>query len=288
MVHNGIEYGVMQLISETYDLLKRGVGMSAEELAAVYEQWNRTELGSYLLEITVPIFRRKAEKKTTVPLIDLILDQAGQKGTGMWMSQDALGLQVPTPNIDVAVMMRDLSGYLSERKAAGETLQGPATHFQGERERFIEQAKNALYAGMIISYAQGMALLKKASAMYSYALDLEAVARIWRGGCIIRAALLEDLRAAYQAQPDLPNLVLDAHLGRKISSRQADLRAVVRTAADLGLPAPGLMASLGYFDAYRSAWLPTNLIQAQRDYFGAHTYQRIDLPGVFHTVWSEE
>jgi len=288
MVHNGIEYGVMQLISETYDLMKRGLGMNADSLAAVYERWNRTEISSYLLEITAPIFRRHDEKQTGVPLIDMILDQARQKGTGMWMSQDAMELQMPTPNIDVAVMMRNLSGYRSKRRAAEEMLHGPKTQFQGERERFIEHLKKALYAGMIITYAQGMALLKKASLTYDYGLDLEVVARIWRGGCILRAALLEDIRAAYQAQPDLPNIMMDTHLGREISNRQGPLRIVVGAAANLGLPVPGLMASLAYFDAYRSTWLPANLIEAQRDYFGAHTYERIDMPGVFHTVWSEE
>ena len=288
MVHNGIEYGVMQLISETYDLMKRGLGMNADSLAAVYERWNRTGLSSYLLEITAPIFRRHDEKKTGAPLIDMVLDQARQKGTGMWMSQDAMELQVPTPNIDVAVMMRNLSGYRSERKAAAEVLRGPETRFQGESERFVEHLENALYAGVIITYAQGMALLRKASFTYDYGLDLEVVARIWRGGCIIRAALLKDIRAACQARPDLPNIMMDSHLGREIANRREQLRTVLGAAADLGLPVPGLMASLAYFDAYRSAWLPTNLIQAQRDYFGAHTYERIDMPGVFHTAWSEQ
>jgi 6-phosphogluconate dehydrogenase len=288
MVHNGIEYGVMQLISETYDLMKRGLGMKADSMAAVYERWNRTELDSYLLEITAPILRRRDEKKAGAPLIDMILDRARQKGTGMWMSQDAMELRVPTPNIDVAVMMRNLSGYRSERKAAAETLHGPETRFQGDGERFLEQTEKALYTGMITTYAQGMALLDKASRTYDYGLDPEVVAAVWRGGCIIRAGLLEDILAAYQARPDLPNIVMDTRLGREIANRQEALRIVVRTAADLGLPVPGLMASLAYWDAYRSGWLPTNLIQAQRDYFGAHTYERIDMDGVFHTVWSEE
>jgi len=288
MVHNGIEYGVMQLISETYDLMKRGMGMNADSLAAVYERWNRTELSSYLLEITAPIFRRQDDKKTGVPLIDTILDLARQKGTGMWMSQDAMELRVPIPNIDVAVMMRNLSGYRSERGAIEKMLHGPKTRFQGESERLIEHIEKALYAGMIITYAQGMALIEKASITYAYGLDLEVVAAIWRGGCIIRAALLEDIHAAYQTRPDLPNIMMDTHLGREIANRQGELRIVVATAADLGLPVPGLMASLAYFDAYRSGWLPTNLIQAQRDYFGAHTYERIDMDGVFHTAWTEE
>lgn len=286
MVHNGIEYGLMQLIAETYDLLKRGLGLKPEELHAVYDGWNRTELNGYLLEITAQIFRQQ-DDQTGGPLIDLILDEAWQKGTGMWTSWDAMDLQVATPTIDVAVVMRGLSGYKAERQAASQVLPGANLKFPRDRKRFLGQLKNALYAGMIITYAQGMALLTKASQAYGYGLNLEAVARVWRGGCIIRAALLEDIRAAYQLRPDLPNLLLNDHLGKEVTGRQADLRAVVGLAAQSGLPAPGLMACLAYFDAYRSAWLPANLIQAQRDFFGAHTYERVDAPGVFHTRWGE-
>jgi 6-phosphogluconate dehydrogenase len=287
MVHNGIEYGLMELIAETYDLLKRGLGLTPAELAPLYDRWNREELNSFLVQITAKIFTRK-DDRTGLPLIDLILDQAKQKGTGMWTSWDAMDLQVGTPTIDVAVVMRDLSGYQTERQAAAKFLSGPAPAFSGDRERFLGQVKNALYAGMIATYAQGLALLRKASATYAYDLDLEAVARIWRGGCIIRAALLEDIRAAYKARADLPNLLLDPRLGREFLDRQADLREVVKTAATLGLPAPGFMVSLAYFDACRSALLPANLIQAQRDFFGAHTYERLDAPGAFHTEWEEE
>ncbi len=287
MVHNGIEYGLMQLIAETYDLMKRGLGLSPEELASVYDTWNHTELNSYLLEITARIFRQRDEK-TGQPLIDLILDQAKQKGTGKWTSWDAMDLQVPTPSIDAAVMMRDLSGYKAERQAAAQVLKGPAAIFPGERESFIGPLKHALYAGMIITYAQGMALLSQASRTYNYQLNLELVARIWRGGCIIRAALLQDIRAAFRARPDLPNLLMDSRLGQEVMSRQTDLRTIVCRAGELGLPAPGLMVSLAYFDAYRSATLPANLTQAQRDYFGAHTYERLDTPGIFHTQWPED
>ena len=287
MVHNGIEYGLMELIAETYDLLKRGLGLTPAELAPLYDRWNRTELNSFLLEITAKIFARQ-DDRTGKPLVDMILDKAKQKGTGMWTSWDAMDLQVGTPAIDVAVVMRDLSGDREERQAAAQALTGPAPTFTGDRERFIDQLKNALYAGMIATYAQGMALLQKASATYHYGLDLEAVARIWRGGCIIRAALLEDIRTAYKANAALPNLLMDPFLSQEFLSREANLRAVVQAAAGLGLPAPALMATLGYFDAYRSAVLPANLIQAQRDYFGAHTYERRDAPGIFHTQWEEE
>jgi 6-phosphogluconate dehydrogenase len=287
MVHNGVEYGLMQLIAETYDLLKRGLGLPPKELQALYEGWSQAELSSYLVEITAHIFRRQDEK-TGQPLLDLILDEARQKGTGMWTSWDAMDLQAPTPSIDIAVVMRDLSGYKEERRAAGQLLSGPGLVFQGDRQGFIGRLKDALYAAMIITYAQGLALLRRASQAYNYGLDLEAVARIWRGGCIIRAALLEDIRAAFKIRPGLANLLLDPHLGTQVTIRQDNLREVVRTAAALGLPAPGLMVSLAYFDAYRSLWLPANLIEAQRDYFGAHTYARVDAPGVFHTEWRED
>ncbi|MGA9755268.1 MAG: NADP-dependent phosphogluconate dehydrogenase [Desulfobaccales bacterium] len=287
MVHNGIEYGLMELIVETYDLLKRGLGLTPAELASLYDRWNQAELNSFLMEITTKIFARQ-DDRTGKPLVDMILDKAKQKGTGMWTSWDAMDLQVGTPTIDVAVVMRDLSGCRDERQAAAQVLAGPTHTFTGDRERFIGQLKNALYASMIATYAQGMALLQKASATYRYGLDLEAVARIWRGGCIIRAALLEDIRTAYQANAALPNLLMDPHLSQEFLSREADLRAVVQVAAALGLPAPALMVTLGYFDAYRSAVLPANLIQAQRDFFGAHTYERLDAPGIFHTQWEEE
>ena len=286
MVHNGIEYGLMQLISETYDLMKRGLRMDADALANVYAQWNQTELSSYLLEITTHIFRQKDETDPTSPLIDMIRDQARQKGTGKWTSQEAMELMVPTSIIDTAVMMRGLSGCLMERKAVAEVLHRTETPFRGDGDQFVSQLRNALYVSMIMTYAQGMALLKEASVVYGYGLDLDSVARIWRGGCIIRAALLEDIRRAYETWPDLPNLMVDRQLSLAIVSRQEDLRTVVRTAVDLGLPAPGLMASLGCLDALQSVWLPDNLIQAQRDYFGAHTYERTDSQGVFHTVWS--
>jgi len=286
MVHNGIEYGLMELIAETYDLMKRGVGLTNDELHVVYNKWNQGELKSYLIEITSEIFLQR-DDKTQDRLIDMILDEAKQKGTGKWTSWGAMDLQVPTPTVDAAVMMRDLSGYKVERKIAAQMIHGPKTIFKGNRDRFISQLRNALYASMIITYAQGMALLKQASNAYGYGLNLEAVARIWRGGCIIRAALLEDIRTACQKKPGLVNLLMDPHLSEEVMARQGDLREIVSVAANLGLPAPGLMVSLAYFDGYRSAWLPANLMQAQRDYFGAHTYERVDEKGIFHTQWGQ-
>ncbi|MEZ4705592.1 MAG: hypothetical protein R3A44_00215 [Caldilineaceae bacterium] len=213
------------------------------------------------------------------------MDAAKQKGTGKWTSQDAMNLGAPTPTIDAAVAMRNLSALKDERTAASQVLTGPVIHSPAARSEFAAQLHNAFYAATIISYAQGMAQLKSASEAYAYNLDLATVARIWRGGCIIRAALLEEMRRAYGDQPTLANLLLDQKLGQIVMARQADLRAIVCRAAEMGLPAPGFMASLAYFDGYRSARLPANLIQAQRDDFGAHTYERIDQKGVFHTQW---
>jgi 6-phosphogluconate dehydrogenase len=253
----------------------------------VYRQWNKGELNGYLMEITSHIFS-KADEKTGKRLIDEILDVAKQKGTGMWTSQSAMELQVPIPTIDLAVAMRDLSVFAKEREQVGAIYQRPMHRFNSDRDTFLRQLGRALYAAMIITYAQGLALLAIASDKYQYHLDLEAVARIWRGGCIIRAALLEDICAAFRAQPDLPNLLLAPNLSHKVMEHQEYLRRVVCQAAESGVPAPGLMVSLGYLDAYRSAWLPANLIQAQRDYFGAHTYERIDAKGTFHTEWEKD
>jgi 6-phosphogluconate dehydrogenase len=263
------------------------LGLQPQDLAAIFEQWNQEELNSFLIEITSKIFRR-LDDKTGQPLVDLILDKAKQKGTGMWTTEEALHLQVGTPTIDMAVVMRDLSGFKSEREAAAQVLARPQIAFTGDRQLFIRRLKNALFAGLIATYAQGMALLKKASETYGYGLNLAAVARIWRGGCIIRSALLEHIRSAFLAQADLPNLLLDPHLRQEFLSREDDLRQVVIVAAGLGLPAAALMATLAYIIAYRSAQLPANLIQAQRDYFGAHTYERVDAPGTFHTQWDQD
>jgi 6-phosphogluconate dehydrogenase len=287
MVHNGIEYGVMQLLAESYDLMKRGLGLNDDELHEVYASWNKGELNGYLVEITSHILS-KQDEKTGKRLIDEILDVAKQKGTGMWTSQSAMELQVPIPTIDLAVAMRDLSVFEKEREQAGAIYQRPIRRFTGDRDTFIKQLGRALYAAMVITYAQGMALLTVASGKNGYQLDLEAVAGIWRGGCIIRAALLDDICAAFRARRELPNLLLDPNLSCKLMEHQEDLRSIVCQAADSGTAIPGLMVSLGYLDAYRSAWLPANLIQAQRDYFGAHTYERMDAKGTFHTEWEKK
>jgi 6-phosphogluconate dehydrogenase len=286
MVHNGIEYGIMQLLSETYDVMKRGWGMNDDEIGAVYEEWNKGELNGYLVEITGQIFR-KQDDKTGKRLIDEILDVAKQLGTGMWTSQSAMELQVPVPTIDLAVAMRDMSVFTKEREQAGLIYQRAIPRSTGDRAKSLAQLGRALFAAMITIYAQGMAVMAAASVKYKYNLDLEAVSRIWRGGCIIRAALLEDICAAFRAKRDLPNLLLDPKLAQKVIDHQEDLRQVICQVAQSGLPAAGLMVSLGYLDAYRSGWLPANLIQAQRDYFGSHTYERIDAKGTFHTEWQK-
>jgi 6-phosphogluconate dehydrogenase len=286
MVHNGIEYAVMQLLAETYDLMKRGLGLSDDELREVYDTWNQGELNGYLIEITGRIFG-KVDERTGKRLIDEILDVAKQKGTGMWTSQSAMELQVPIPTIDLAVAMRDLSVFEKQREKAGEIFKRPIPPFAGDRKIFLDKIGHALDAAMIVVYAQGMAVLAAASDQYKYNLDLETVARIWRGGCIIRAALLEDVRMAYRNQPGLPNLLLAPELSQKVIAHEEDLRRVVCAAIELGLPTPCFMTALSYFDGYRSAWLPANLIQAQRDYFGAHSYERIDVKGTFHTDWTK-
>ncbi len=287
MVHNGIEYGLIQLIAESYDIMKRGLGMNDDELHDVYDRWNKGELNSYLMEITADIFR-KLDDRTGQRLIDVILDQAAQKGTGMWTSEDAMALQVPVPTIDIAVSMRDLSGLRAERLVASSCLPGPNYLLSEDKKDFLEILTGAVEAGMIIVYIQGMALLRKASEAYHYGLDLETVARIWRGGCIIRSAFLEKILDSFHGQPNLLNLLMDSYFSVEVMMRQEALRAVVCRVGQVGIPIPGLMSSLGYFDSYRSLWLPANLIQAQRDYFGSHTYERVDEKGIFHTQWHKD
>jgi 6-phosphogluconate dehydrogenase len=286
MVHNGIEYGIMELIAETYDLMARGLGLSNERLHEIYDAWDRTELSGYLMQITARIFERKDEESGRY-LVDQIMDRADQKGTGTWTVSDGLNQQVPVPTIDLAVQMRNLSMLKQQRLKIAASFDQVKGRSAGETDakRLIEQLRNGLYAGMILTYSQGMALLDTASQAYGYRLDLGTVARIWRGGCIIRADLLENIMAAFERNPDLPNLLMDPELGRRVAECREDLAAVSHTAAAMGIPAPGLMVSLAYFDAFRSARLPANLIQAQRDYFGAHTYARVDAEGHFHTDW---
>jgi 6-phosphogluconate dehydrogenase len=284
MVHNGIEYGDMQLIAETYDLLSRGLGLSAADLRAVFAAWNEGELQSYLIEITAAVLA-KVDPETGRPLVDLILDEAQQKGTGKWTSQNALDLGGPIPTINAAVESRLLSALKPQRVAASRVLRGPSGTYAGDRQRLIDAARDALYASMVTSYAQGMSLLRLASEEYHYALSAADVAKIWRAGCIIRATLLGDIMSAFRRAPDLVNLLVAPAFAEAIARRQDAWRMVVQAAVGLGIPVPGLGASLAYFDAYRSERLPANLTQAQRDYFGAHTYRRVDRPGVFHTEW---
>jgi 6-phosphogluconate dehydrogenase len=285
MVHNGIEYGDMQLIAEAYDVLHRALNLSAPELHDIFAEWNSSELQSYLIEITRDIFA-KIDPETGLPLVDLILDEAQQKGTGKWASQNALDLGAPTPTINAAVESRIISAYKTERVAASTLLTVPQAAFTGDRQALIQDVRRALYAAKICSYAQGMALLKAASEEFQYNLQYGRIAAIWRGGCIIRARFLNDITAAYENSPSLTNLLLDPYFKEAILARQAALRRVVQVAIDLGIPCLAFSSALAYFDAYRSARLPANLTQAQRDYFGAHTYRRVDRAGSFHTEWT--
>ena len=284
MVHNGIEYGDMQLIAETYDLLHRGLGLNNAELHEVFAEWNRGELESYLIEITANIFS-KSDPETGTAILDLILDEAAQKGTGKWTSQNALDLGAPTPTINAAVESRIVSAYKEERLAASSVLTGPEPKISGEKKEVTGLVRDALYAAKICSYAQGFALMRLASQEYDYNLNYGEIAKIWRGGCIIRARFLNDIRQAFMRDPDLPNLMTDPEFAKAMNARQPALRKVVALAAESGIPALAFSSALAYFDAYRSARLPANLTQAQRDYFGAHTYRRVDREGSFHTDW---
>ena len=285
MVHNGIEYGDMQLIAEAYDLLHRGAGIPSPELSKIFAEWNRGDLRSYLVEITAEILGFP-DPDTGKPLVEMILDEAQQKGTGKWMSQNAFDVGAPIPTVNAAVEARLLSALKSERVVASRTLSGPSDRYSGPREKLVEAVRQALYASKVTSYAQGMALLRLASKEYGYGIDPGEVARIWRAGCIIRAALLGDIRDAFRRRPDLVNLLLDDAFTSAIGERQSGWRFVVQTAVGLGIPVPAMSASLAYFDSYRSARLPANLTQAQRDFFGAHTYRRVDREGIVHTDWS--
>ena len=332
MVHNGIEYGLMQLLAEAYDLLKRGAGMGNLDLAATFAAWNAGPLQSFLVEITADIFdqpdttdvdpaampaetspqealgtestsasapgtggvagdtAKAALSDATTPaevryLLDAIADTAQQKGTGKWTSQDALDLGVPTPTIDAAVSARYLSALKAERVAAAALLGEPERDAGAGRDALVAALEGALHAAFYATYAQGFALLRAASDAYAFGLDLGQVATVWRGGCIIRAALLETVREAFAADPDVANLLVAPAVAGPIRTCQEDLREAVATAARAGIPTPALAASLGYLDSYRSAWLPANLVQAQRDYFGAHTFTRTDREGTFHQQW---
>ncbi len=285
MVHNGIEYGDMQLIAEAYDILQRALGLQPAELADIFTEWNKGELDSFLIEITAKIFRR-IDEETGQPLVNLVLDTAAQKGTGKWTSQDAFNIGAPIPTINSAVVGRIISSMKAERVEASKVLPaGAESSYTGDRQALIDAVRDALYASKISAYAQGMAMLRIASNEYKYELKLGEVAAIWRAGCIIRARFLNRITAAFVRNGELPNLLLDKDLGQAVSERLPAWRHVVQTATALGIPIPAFSGSLAYYDSYRSERLPANLIQAQRDLFGAHTYQRTDREGTFHSQW---
>jgi 6-phosphogluconate dehydrogenase len=290
MVHNGIEYGDMQLIAEAYDMLRRILRLEAYELAQIFSQWNQGLLNSYLIEITAKIFTVK-DPSTGKPLVDLIVDKAGQKGTGKWTSILALELGVAVPTIHAAIEARVLSSLKEERLIAARELQGPPNvGYSGEKQKFIECVHDALYASKICSYAQGMALLRAGSDRYQWNINLAELARIWKGGCIIRAQFLGKIKIAYERKPDLPNLLFDPEFRTWVVEAQPRWRKAVSIAATVGVPVMAMSGSLGYFDSYRSEKLPQNLTQAQRDFFGAHLYERVDQPqaGFIHTNWEDE
>ncbi len=284
MVHNGIEYGDMQLICEAYWLLKQAAGLSNDQLAKVFDTWNRGELDSYLIEITRDIFTAR-EPGTNDFVVDKILDKAGAKGTGKWMSQLALDMGVPSTLVTEAVYARCLSAMKEQRIRASRVLVGPDMHNRGDTHLFIEQVRQALYASKIASYAQGFVQLAAAAKENEWQLDYRSIAMLWRGGCIIRAQFLERIAEAYDAEPNLENLMLAPYFQKALADGQSAWRHVIASAATIGVPVPGFMAALAYYDGYRHERLPANLLQAQRDYFGAHTYERTDKPGTFHTEW---
>jgi 6-phosphogluconate dehydrogenase len=284
MVHNGIEYADIQLIAEAYDLLRRGGGMSSDQLAEVFAEWNRGPIESFLIEITAKVLAVKEDGK---PLVDLVLDKAGQKGTGKWTAQIALELGVPIPSIAAALDARVLSSMKDERVAAGRALPGPGAVDRGAQKALVEDVHAALHAAKICTYAQGMRLIQVASAENRWNVSLKELARIWKGGCIIRARLLDTIMRAYERRPDLPSLLLDPDFAQTIGQRQRAWRDMVALGARTGVPMPAMSTALWYYDSYRSAELPQNLTQAQRDAFGAHTYERRDHPerGFVHTDW---
>ncbi len=286
MVHNGIEYGDMQMICETYQMMKEGLGMTNEEMHEAFTEWNQGELDSYLIEITRDILGYKDEDGNAV--IDLILDTAGQKGTGKWTAIEALNLGQPLTLIGEAVFARCLSALKEERVAASKILSGPKPAFKGDKKAFIDDLRHALYAAKIVSYAQGYQLMRAAAAEYKWNLNYGGIALMWRGGCIIRSVFLGKIKEAFDKEPDLTNLLLTPFFKDAVDKAQASWRRVVMTAVEMGIPVPAISTALAYFDGYRHERLPANLLQAQRDYFGAHTYERVDKPrGEFHhTNWT--
>ncbi|MCK5208424.1 MAG: decarboxylating NADP(+)-dependent phosphogluconate dehydrogenase, partial [Cyclobacteriaceae bacterium] len=286
MVHNGIEYGDMQLICEAYQIMKEYLGMSYDEMHEVFKDWNEGELDSYLIEITRDILGFRDEDGE--PIVEKILDTAGQKGTGKWTGVAALDLGIPLTLIGEAVFARCLSAVKDERVEASKILSGPQPKFEGDKKAFLEDLKNALYASKMVSYAQGYALMNAAAEEYGWNLNYGGIALMWRGGCIIRSVFLNKIKEAYDSNPNLKNLLLDPFFKEKIEASQASWRRVVAAAISNGVPVPALTTALAYFDGYRSERLPANLLQAQRDYFGAHMYERVDKPRgeFFHTNWT--
>lgn len=284
MVHNGIEYALMQLIAEAYHLMKSAAKLPDEEIRQVFVKWNNGELSSFLMEITADIFARMDEDGSDL-ILNRILGSARQKGTGKWTSQNAMDLQVPTPVIDMAVMVRNMSAQKEERVVADVVFPDHSRTIELETEIFITKLRNAIHFCFITAFAQGFALISKASAEYKYEVNLADVAKIWRGGCIIRADMLEDFRCIFTESPSIKNIMVDSEIAQKMTELHSDARDCIRTGMKARVPLPTLSASVSYFDLYKSGWLPVNLIQAQRDYFGAHTYQRTDKKGTFHTEW---
>jgi len=287
MVHNGIEYAVMEALAEAYDLMRRGLSMSCAEMADVFGRWNQGELSSYLVEITEKILRY-VDPETGEPLVEKILDTAQQKGTGKWSTQSALDIGTPAPTIAMAVFARVISALKAERTEAEKLLPGPELHLHGDREEFLSDLFGAVYLTVIAAYAQGLRQLRDASAERGWGLDLAEAARVWMAGCIIRSSLLVLIRKAFLEQPDLPLLFLAEPFLSLWKEHHPALRRVVAAAHEAGIPVPAMASALNFLDAYRSGRLPANLIQAQRDFFGAHTYQRVDREGTFHTEWEED
>ncbi|MHC4714777.1 MAG: NADP-dependent phosphogluconate dehydrogenase [Planctomycetota bacterium] len=285
MVHNGIEYGIMQILAEAYDLMKRVLGLSSEEIHKVFADWNELEMGGYLLEITRDIMAKKDEEFSGGALVEMVLDEAAQKGTGKWTSQDAFDVGVPIPTITIAVESRIMSAFREERIAAEKVIKIRGRTFKGDRAKAVNWLRDATYASIICSYAQGMALLRHASEEYGYKLNFAEIARIWKGGCIIRSRLLDPIKLAYKRKRKLANILVAPFFKRAVKKAQSGWRRAVRLGVEYGVPVAAISASLAYFDSYRTGRLPANLTQAQRDCFGAHTYRRIDREGVFHSRW---
>ncbi|HAP8996285.1 TPA: NADP-dependent phosphogluconate dehydrogenase [Enterococcus faecium] len=289
MVHNGIEYGDMQLIAESYDLMKNILNLSVEEMADIFKEWNQGELDSYLIEITADILTRKDDEGTGKPVVDVILDAAGNKGTGKWTSQSALDLGVPLPLITESVFARYISAYKEERVQASKILSRTNDfEFTGDKKELVEKIREALYFSKIMSYAQGFAQLRVASKEFDWDLPFGEIAKIWRAGCIIRARFLQKITDAYDKNPEIENLLLDDYFVEITKKYQQSVRDVVALAVQAGVPVPTFSSAIAYFDSYRAERLPANIIQAQRDYFGAHTYERVDKEGIFHSSWYHE